>query len=84
MELPRKTIKRFALTMESKMQENSYKNGWTSMGLKELIFQLQGEAFELHKAIHRRTSTPDEIAREAADVANYAMMIATNAGAYRE
>lgn len=74
---PRKIVQWFALLMEQKLDENKHKNGWRQSLNTRLLRQLKGEVQELEEAL--LNGDPVEIAREAADVANYAMMLADNA-----
>lgn len=79
----------FILEMENKLKENDHKPHWRGDSSKELFEKLKGEIKELDSALFvleaRRAITGDdanykhvgiaEAQREAADVANYAMMI---------
>ena len=64
----------FANEMERKLQLNDYKTGWKHMPLRQLLTRLKQETRELEKAIKNGKS----VVEEAADVANFAMMIANN------
>ena len=76
---PRASVRRFAGVMEDVLTANDHKGGWTHCSNEYLLRRLDQEVAELRKAIanHAESRTID---REAADVANFAMMIAHNAG----
>lgn len=66
--------------MEKKLQENRHKGdrwGWLSEDSSFLFVKLNRERLELGQAL--LLSGNDEIIRECADVANFAMMIADKA-----
>lgn len=60
--------------MQLKLQENSHKEGWINLHYPYLLRRIGGELAELRRAIKK--GDEEEIIREAADVANFAMMIA--------
>ncbi|MGE7271378.1 hypothetical protein ACQKK5_07950 [Brevibacillus panacihumi] len=60
----------FAEEMEKKLRENDHKGGWEDCDILWLYGRLLEEVDELAAA------EGDDIVREAADVANFAMMIA--------
>jgi len=64
----------FADAMEAKLKENDHKQHWSSMPMQYLIGRLAEEQEELREAVER--GNHKEVLREAADVANFAMMIA--------
>lgn len=67
----------FVFWMGRKLALNSHKNGWRDSTSKALVTRLRQELAELVVAIE--TKQPYEvIAQEAADVANFAMMIQDN------
>lgn len=70
----RMEVRRFSLLMELKLRKNDHKGGWANMPRETLLALLDGEVQELREAI--ASGDPLDIAQEAADVANYAMMIA--------
>lgn len=72
-----RSVIRFVDVMLEKLGENRYKGHWSDMSQKWLLNRLRQETGELRRAIEGGKAT--EIAREAADVANFAMMIADNA-----
>jgi NTP pyrophosphatase (non-canonical NTP hydrolase) len=72
----------FATTMEEKLQENRHKGGpenWCTKDVDWLLRRLDQEIRELRAAV--RLPTADDkvrlIQREAADVANFAMMVSS-------
>lgn len=66
-----------------KMDLNEHKGGWHNLTHEQLLILLHQEMLELSKAIFTGES-PRAIGYEAADVACFAMMIADNAGAYKD
>ena len=63
-------------TMEDKLLENEHRGeSWLEANSLELMKGLHTESVELHSAIDAGKSVND-VRREAADVANYAMMVA--------
>lgn len=83
----RQTIQDFAVDMDRKMEENDWKDGWDNCDLEHLLMRLTQEKSELSKAVrkhennHYSTQSTDEkliqqVIDEAADVGNFAMMIA--------
>jgi hypothetical protein len=75
----RPEVEWFARKMEDKLRENDFKGGWKNDGVIELWERLDEEASELKSVLSsgavREYRTKHGI-REAADVANFAMMIA--------
>jgi hypothetical protein len=69
----RESVQWFAQQMELKLRENDHKGGWSDHDFYSLFTRLKQEAQELE------TCPNSEDIREAADVANFAMMIADNA-----
>lgn len=72
----RPEVAAFAALMEQRLRENDHKPGWKEDDPRELYERLDEEAGELDYALAIR----DGIAKEAADVANFAMMIADVCG----
>jgi len=64
----------FANAMEHQLQANDHKTGWQGMTDRQLLNRLKQETTELERAIESGKS----VVEEAADVANFAMMIADN------
>lgn len=81
----RSPVQRFALLMERALQANDHKGGWDEESAEWLLSRLREEAEELAavtpSAAHSNISCDAErVGREAADVANFAMMIADVCG----
>jgi NTP pyrophosphatase (non-canonical NTP hydrolase) len=75
----RESVKWFSEQMESKLKENDKKGGWDNCNIYWLIGRLKEETNELLNAVdlHRDLGASKEnIIKESADVANFAMMIA--------
>ncbi|BFH63945.1 hypothetical protein [Paenibacillus azoreducens] len=68
---PRAEIQWFAQQMETKLRENDWKGGWKDCRIQYLLEKLDEEVHELSGCISN-----EEAIKEAADVANIAMMIA--------
>jgi NTP pyrophosphatase (non-canonical NTP hydrolase) len=62
--------------MEERLSANDHKPGWIGELPSTLLRRLREEADELEIAFNARGHTKGDILREAADVANFAMMIA--------
>jgi len=77
MSAPRAVIRWFAQAMEDELKENDHKGGWADMHCKALMARLLEELIELQGAIEQGASKPTVLS-EAADVANFAMMVADN------
>ena len=71
------TLLDFAKAMENELIANSDKGGWQDCSLQYLINRLKQELGELERAIAKNESK-HRIVSEAADVANFSMMIADN------
>lgn len=74
-------IQAFGKLMEKQLRQNDHKGGWTDEADGYLLRRLQQEVNELVEAVKDRRTT---IGAEAADVANFCMMIADNWGYLRE
>jgi len=74
----REPVRWFAEQMEEKLRANDHKPHWSIAHPDYLIHRLFQEANELWRAMEGEL-TADEVIKEAADVANFAMMIADNA-----
>lgn len=77
----RQVLEWFAEEMEKKLQENDHKVHWSEVDGDYLISRMEQEMVELMKAIidvRFGSGDPKEVIYEAADVANFAMMIADN------
>lgn len=64
----------FAAEMEAKLRENDHKGGWSECTVGYLVERLREETVELEMALDAKPF--DVVIREAADVANFAMMLA--------
>ena len=73
----RPEVAAFAQEMERKLRANDHKEHWSALSRQRLFMRLTQERTELRRACER--GDPVEILAEAADVANFAMMIADNA-----
>jgi len=62
--------------MMKKLRQNSHKAGWNTVTNYWLLARLNDEVRELQEAM--LTDSPEMIADECADVANFAAMIADN------
>lgn len=69
----------FAEIMESQLAQNDHKPGWKNDSLRSLLKRIREEVDELGSAIEKthddRHARALDICSEAADVANFAMMI---------
>jgi NTP pyrophosphatase (non-canonical NTP hydrolase) len=88
MTIPRDEVLWFAKCMEKKLQANDHKGHWSNCTLAYLKRRIREELSELERAVPRdgfySFYTSEEVANivsEAADVANFAMMIADKARA---
>lgn len=90
----RPEVEAFARLMELKLRENDHKGGWRHDCVGDLLQLLREEAAELKEALRSRVNLVNVppaldregralIGREAADVANFAMMIADVCGALK-
>ncbi len=79
---PRTEVQLFADAMEAKLKANDHKGGWKGCVPSWLLRRLAVEVRELTDAVKRRKEgwPPGKIRGEAADVANFAMMIADVCG----
>ena len=70
----------FARLMEAQLRENDHKGGWHGADEDYLLKRLNDEVIELTEACDQRGYAPKSqrknVGREAADVANFAMMLA--------
>lgn len=76
----RPEVAAFAQLMETRLQENDHKDGWKEDWPEDLFERLRQEAEELDELISTGSGDAhhedcDDIAAEAADVANFAMFI---------
>lgn len=78
----RECVRWFASIMERELKANDHKGGWERDRIVDLLNRVYDEASELNDAINcPGGARPERIIKEAADVANFAMMIADNAHA---
>lgn len=70
---PRAVVYAFAHLMERVLQQNDHKGGWEDDTPGWLYIRLCDEVLELGTAIENGTF--EDIWKEAADIANFAMMI---------
>ncbi len=83
----RPAVLAFAYAMETKLRVNDHKGGWARCSNGYLLRRLRNETKELASALHRQNRSRKDwnshaplILAEAADVANFAMMIADVCG----
>lgn len=76
----REAVERFADEMERRLQANDHKGGWQSERKGYLLSRLREEVEELYDAMVVSEADGAGVTAEAADVANFAMMIADNFG----
>ncbi len=78
----RPVVQRFAEEMERRLRKNDHKGGWDDCGWDYLRTRLLDELEELNAAWHRPQTerAVAQITHEAADLANFAMMVADNFG----
>ena len=69
-------IQSFAQDMQRKLDANHIKSGWDESALLWLLRRLRQETNELEKALRDPDALPIDLIDEAADVGNFAMMIA--------
>jgi len=84
----REAVRKFAEIMERKLKENDHKGGWEGMRFSELIQEALWEIWEIGRLCARYKMDTiqekigkrkrKELQREAADVANFMMMISDN------
>lgn len=74
----RPEVRRFAAAMEQKLRANDAKGGWKDCTPFEMIQRAQEELRELECEVRRippGVTTTEECRKEAADVANFLMMV---------
>lgn len=82
----RPEVRAFADLMEAKLRANDHKPGWKGEDWWPLLYRLREETLELQEELAPGSRTDllawsARVGREAADVANFAMMIADVCGA---
>ena len=76
----RPEVQCFAELMERKLRENYHKGGWEDDTCGELFARMIEEGDELHSALAAIRIDSSKVASEAADVANFCLMIVDNCG----
>lgn len=71
----------FVGEMVKKLDENNHKGAWKDLTFNKLLDMLDDEVSELEDEIYELNPNYDNIIKECADVANFAMMIAERAKA---
>ena len=66
----------FAEIMAKRLWKHRRKDGWEDADVHYLFRRLLEEVAELYSAYHELPAIPNHVQQEAADVANFAMMIA--------
>lgn len=82
-----KTLKAFQALMLEKLRKNAHKGGWRFIDPYRLFERLKDEVAELGESLNASTTNAYArqcTAREAADVANFAMMVADAVGGLEE
>ena len=79
----RPEVRRFAQCMETQLRANDHKGGWHDDGWEALLRRLREETKELARELRRNRLRIEDVVNEAADVANFAMMIADNSNSPR-
>jgi NTP pyrophosphatase (non-canonical NTP hydrolase) len=69
----------FAYAMEERLRANDHKGGWDGCDKNWLLYRLVDETGELAGEVYEETGD-NQVLHEAADVANFAMMIADVSG----
>lgn len=86
MSRPHEGVEWFAQEMTKKLEENNHKRGWDDIDLDYGLMRLREEVEELAPYVDEwdwRSSQAEAIVKEAADVANFAMMLAYAAERWR-
>ncbi|MGE6504369.1 hypothetical protein ACQKF0_29490 [Bacillus wiedmannii] len=82
----RNEVSWFAEHMESKLQENEHKTGWTDCTVDFLSSQIQKNLNELNSKFEELPANYSvfsaNVIRQCSDIANYAMMIADISNKY--
>ena len=81
----RPEVQWFAEQMELALEANDHKGGWGNDSSSALLTRLREETEELKTTLNKgHRLSPSHAVKEAADVANFAMMIADNAKNLRQ
>ncbi len=77
----RPEVRAFADAMERRLRANDWKGGWQNENVWHLLGRLRGETYELEGTLPTVSRpTGPGVLDEAADVANFALMIADVCG----
>jgi len=81
----RRVINDFSQHMEKRLRDNDRKPGWSKDTKEQLLEKLKDKVTELYIVLSKDEFSlfgkpVEEITKEAADIANYAMMIHDNWG----
>lgn len=68
-------VGKFAAEMRAQMRANSHKGGWQEMDTMQCFVRAMNEMGELAQALTGSHPNPTHVKREAADVANFLMML---------
>lgn len=79
----RPEVQRFALAMEERLKANDHKGGWENCTTSYLWRRLVEESGELEEELAKDLTDGRVVLHEAADVANFAMMLADVYGALK-
>ena len=77
MSRPRREVEEFANYMEDVLRDNDDKGGWQSMSILDIIDRMEEELHEV-RTVYLKSKSTDwrALKHEAADVANFCMMLA--------
>jgi len=73
----RNIIEKLCMFCLNKLRINRYKKHWNDLEYIDLFTMLKNKVLKLKEAINSK-KTPEEVWKEAADVANFCAMIADN------
>ena len=79
----RPEVQAFAEAMEAQLRANDHKPGWKQDTPSMLGPRLEEEVRELQAEVERGIRRPDQILKEAADIGNFAMMVADVTGSLK-
>lgn len=74
----RTEVRVFAQAMEERLEANRHKGHWRDCKRGYLLERMREEISELVNAMEFEHASPDVVIKEAADVANFCMMLADN------
>ena len=84
LEYPRQEVRSFARLMEDRLKANDHKGGWQDMSEFDLFARVEDEVLELDEVLRSIGLPRVCIPPEAADVANFCMMIVDVVGGLPE